>query len=94
MQKQISELELDARQEDSLADGMDRAPVSSAASDSNAAPVSTAAAAKPAISSAALNAVTLRKDADRYRSEAARLRGELAGLDTLSAATSASAFAP
>jgi len=64
LQRQVSELELDARMEESLAE-------SSAAS----------------VNAAALSAMKLRKEADTYRAEAARLRAELAGLDLLAASS-------
>jgi hypothetical protein len=66
LQRQIVELELDARQEESLA--------------GNGTP------------NDALNTVAgarFRREADQYRAEAARLRAELAGLDVLTASSTA-----
>src|SRR3977135_3324632 len=63
LQRQIGELELDARMEESLAEPSGAANV-------------------PAI-----GAPKLRKEADLYRAEAARLRAELAGLDLLTASS-------
>jgi TPR repeat protein len=64
LQRQIVDLELDARLEDSLAE-----------------PGAVGAKAP------ALEPMKLRKEADQYRAEAARLRAELAGLDVLAAST-------
>jgi TPR repeat protein len=64
LQRQIGELELDARMEESLAESGPTANIS------------------------AMGAPKLRKEADMYRSEAARLRTELAGLDLLAASSS------
>jgi len=63
LQRQIVDLEMDARLEESLAEPG-------------------AAGAAPA-----MGAMKLRKDADKYRTEAARLRAELAGLDVLAASS-------
>jgi hypothetical protein len=65
LQRQIVDLELDARLEDSLAEP----------------------AAVTPVNPSALGAMKLRKEADNYRAEAARLRAELAGLDVLAAST-------
>jgi TPR repeat protein len=65
LQRQIGELELDARMEESLAEP-------------GAAPATVSAIGVP----------KLRKEADMYRLEAARLRAELAGLDLLAASSS------
>jgi hypothetical protein len=64
LQRQIGELELDARMEESLAE-----------SDATA------------VSAPAIGTQKLRQEADMYRSEAARLRAELAGLNTLTASS-------
>src|SRR4029077_14031437 len=64
LQRQIVDLEMDARLEESLAES------------------GAAAGAAPA-----MGAVKLRKEADTYRAEAARLRAELAGLDVLAASS-------
>jgi hypothetical protein len=64
LQRQIVELELDARLEESLAEP-----------------------GAPAVNAPAMSVVKLREEADRYRSEATRLRAELAGLDTLAASS-------
>jgi len=64
LQRQIVDLEMDARLEESLAE-----PGAAGAN----APV--------------LGALSLRKEADKYRTEAARLRAELAGLDVLAASS-------
>ena len=40
-----------------------------------------------AVNPSALGAMKLRKEADNYRAEAARLRAELAGLDVLAASS-------
>jgi hypothetical protein len=64
LQRQIVDLEMDARLEDSLAEP------------------STVAANVPAI-----GIERLRKEADKYRAEAAHLRAEVAGLDILAAST-------
>jgi DNA repair exonuclease SbcCD ATPase subunit len=64
LQRQIGELELDARMEESLAE-----------------PSATQ------LNPPAMGAEKLRKEADMYRTEAARLRAELAGLDVLAASS-------
>jgi len=64
LQRQVSELELDARMEESLAES-----------------------GTASVNAAALSATKLRKEADMYRFEAARLRAELAGLDLLAASS-------
>ena len=64
LQRQIVDLEMDARLEESLAES------------------AAAAGAAPT-----MGAVKLRKEADTYRAEAARLRAELAGLDVLAASS-------
>jgi hypothetical protein len=64
LQRQIVDLEMDARLEESLAEP------------------GAADASVPAI-----GAQNLRKEADKYRAEAARLRAELAGLDVLAASS-------
>jgi len=64
LQRQIVDLEMDARLEESLAEP------------------GAAAGSAPT-----MGAVKLRKEADMYRAEAARLRAELAGLDVLAASS-------
>jgi uncharacterized coiled-coil DUF342 family protein len=72
LQFQIAELDVDARQEESIAEQIGRLAT---------------AGSVPSIT--ALDAGKLRKEADKYRAEATRLRGEVAELDSLSAATAA-----
>ena len=65
LQQEITDLELDARQEDGLAEQV----------------------SGPVNGIGTIGPVRLRKEADQYRTQAARLRAELAGLDTLTAAS-------
>jgi uncharacterized protein len=76
LQRQISELETDAEREEGLAAELDHdAP----------------GATNGVNALGTMGAPQLRKEADNFRAEAARLRGELAGLDVLSAAANISA---